>query len=42
MAFVQPTKKKTRPVMDFREVDAHVGCHSGGDVMEVCGETLRE
>ena len=42
MAVVQPTKNKTRPVMDFREFNTHVECHTGGDVMDVCGETLRE
>lgn len=42
MAVVQPTKQKVRPVLDFRELNVHVACHTGGDVMDVCGETMRE
>ncbi|GAB1602818.1 hypothetical protein Ahia01_000562000, partial [Argonauta hians] len=41
MAVLQPTKCKVRPVLDFRELNDHVMCHTGGDVVDVCGETLR-
>ncbi|GAB1598330.1 hypothetical protein Ahia01_000109900, partial [Argonauta hians] len=41
MAVLQPTKGKVRPVLDFRELNDHVMCHTGGDVVDVCGETLR-
>ena len=42
MAVVQATKNKVRPVLDFRELNEHVKCHTGDDVADVCGETLRE
>ena len=42
MAVVQPTKKKVRPVLDFRELNAYVMCHTGDDVTDICAETLRE
>ena len=42
MAVVQPTKNKVRPVLDFREMNDHVSCHTGGDAIDVCGETLRQ
>ena len=42
MAVIQPTKDKVRPVLDFRELNGHVMCHTGDDVTDVCGETLRE
>ena len=42
MAVIQPTKNKVRPVLDFRELNDHVECHTGGEVMDICGETLRE
>ena len=41
MAVVQPTKGKVRPVLDYRELNAHVECHTGDSVADVCGETLR-
>ena len=34
MAVSQPTKGKTRPVFDFREVNGSVECHTGGEVMD--------
>lgn len=40
MAVVQPTKDKVRPVMDFRELNNFVQCHSGDEVA-VCDESLR-
>ena len=42
MAVVQPTKKKVRPVIDFRETNKHVECHTGGDEINICNEKLRE
>lgn len=42
MAVYQPTKKKVRPVLDFRELNKYVNCHTGDDVIDVCTETLRE
>ena len=41
MAVVQATKGKVRPVLDYRELNAHVECHTGDSVADVCGETLR-
>lgn len=41
MPVVQPTKNKVRPVLDFRELNTHVMCHTGDDATDVCGETLR-
>ena len=29
-------------VFDFREVNSHVDCHTGGEVVDLCGETLRK
>lgn len=42
MAVIQPTKNKVRPVLDFRELNAYVKCHTGDDVISVCSETLRD
>ena len=42
MAVEQPTKGKVRPVLDFRELNNHVRCHTGNDDIDVCGEKLRE
>lgn len=42
MAVEQPTKQKIRPVLDFREVNKSVSCHTGDDFMDVCSEKLRE
>ena len=42
MAVEQPTKNKVRPVLDFRELNKHVECHTGDDVTDVCSETMRE
>ncbi|XP_076049741.1 uncharacterized protein LOC143030477 [Oratosquilla oratoria] len=41
MAVVQPTKSKIRPVLDFRELNQFVKCHTGDDFVDVCSETLR-
>ena len=42
MAVVQETKGKVRPVLDFRELNESVRCHTGDDVIDVCNEKLRE
>ena len=42
LAVFQPTKDKVRPVMDYRELNAFVECHTGDDTIAVCGEKLRE
>lgn len=42
MAVEQPTKNKVRSVLDFRELNAHVKCHTGDDVTDVCDEKLRQ
>ena len=42
MAVDQTNKGKVRPVLDFRELNKYVACHTGDDVMDVCGQRLRE
>lgn len=42
MAVEQPTKDKVRPVLDYRELNKYIQCHTGDDVIDVCTETLRE
>lgn len=43
MGVVQETKKKIRPVMDFGcELNNCVESHTGGEVLDVCNERLRE
>lgn len=42
MAVEQPTKSKVRPVLDYRELNNYVECHTGDDMTDVCSETLRE
>lgn len=42
MAVVQPTKGKVRPVLDFRELNLHVECHTGDEEINVCSDKLRE
>ena len=42
MVVVQPTKKKVRPVLDFRELNQYVECHTGDDEINICSERLRE
>ena len=42
MGVEQVTKNKVRPVLDFRELNEFVECHTGGDVLDVCSERLRE
>ena len=42
MAVEQATKNKIRPVLDFRELNENVSCHTGDDMTDVCCERLRE
>ena len=42
MAVEQQTKHKVRPVLDYRELNQYVMCHTGDEVTDVCHETLRE
>lgn len=39
MAVEQANKGKVRPVLDFRELNDHVSCHTGGS--SICEETIR-
>ena len=41
MAVEQPTKNKIRPVLDYRELNQYVECHTGDDVTDICSEKLR-
>jgi len=41
-AVFQPTKDKVCPVMDYRELNAFVECHTGDDKVAVCGERIRK
>ena len=38
MVVLQPTKGKVKPLLDFREVNKHVECNTGREVIDVCGE----
>ena len=42
MAVEQATKNKIRPVLDFRELNQNVNCHTGDDGVDVCGDKMRE
>ena len=42
MAVEQLTKNKVRSVLDYRELNSYVECHTGDDITDVCSETLRE
>ena len=42
LAVFQPTKDKVRPVMDYRELNNFVECHTGDDMVAVCGEKVRK
>ena len=42
MAVEQPTKNKVRPVLDYREMNQYVECHTGDEVTDICSEKLRE
>ena len=41
LAVVQPTKDKVRPVMDYRELNQYVECHTGDEETAICGEKIR-
>ena len=42
LAVVQPTKDKVRPVMDYRELNDFVECHTGDDEISVCADKVRK
>ena len=42
MAVIQPTKNKVRPVLDYRELNRYVKCHTGDEMIDICGDKLRE
>ena len=42
MAVFQATKKKVRPVLDFRELNHFVACHTGSNIIDVCNEKMRK
>ena len=42
MVVFQATKKKVRPVLDCRELNRFVACHTGSDIIEVCDEKMRK
>ena len=42
MAVFQATKKKLRPVLDYRELNRFVAYHTGSDIIDVCDEKMRK
>ena len=42
MAVEQETKGKVRPMLDFRELNESMECHTGDNVADVCGDVLGE
>ena len=40
MAVFQATKKKVKPVLDYRELNRFVVCHTGSDIIDVCNEKM--
>ena len=38
----QQTKGKVRTVLDFRELNESMECHTGDNVADICGDVLRE
>ena len=42
LAVFQPTKDRVRPVIDYRELNAFVECHTGDEMVAVCGEKIRK
>ena len=42
MVVFQATKKKVRPVLDYRELNRFVACHTGSDIIDVCDEKMRK
>lgn len=39
MAVVKLMKNKVRLVLDFREVNVYMACHTHGDTIDICLET---
>ena len=42
MAVFQATKKKVRPVLDYRELNRFVASHTGSDIIDMCDEKMRK
>ena len=42
MAVFQATKKKVKPVLDYREWNRFVAYHTGSDIIDVCDEKMRK
>jgi ribonuclease HI len=42
LAVVQPTKDKVRPVMDYRELNTFIECHTGDEAVAICAEKVRK
>ena len=42
MAVFQATKKKVRPVLDYRELNHFVACHTESDIIDVYDEKMRK
>ena len=42
MAVFQATKKKVRPVLDYRELNRFVTCHTGSNIIDVCDEKMKK
>ena len=42
MPIEQETKNKVRPVLDFRELNQYLQCHTGDEFIDICSERLRE
>lgn len=42
LAVVQPTKDKVRPVMDYRELNDFVECHTGDECVAICADKVRK
>ena len=42
VAVEQRTKTEVRPVLDYRELNKVVECHTGDDIVDVCSDTIRE
>ena len=42
LAVFQPTKDKVWPVMNYRELNTFVKCHTSDEMVAVCGEKIRK
>ena len=42
LAVFQLTKDKEQPIMDYRELNAFVECHTSDEMVAVCGEQIRK